>query len=144
MKYRGVIALYDTKANHGHREQEHKKILDRFGRRYDRYNRSLVDRIEDLLDPSFLMDWKLLLADNNRGKRGHPYRTPNAFITFLAKLRAVYNVPFRSLEGIARIFARITGIATVCYTSIFRRIRKIVPAIPDSQGKPVGCAAVML
>ena len=98
-------------------------------RRYDRYNRSLVDRIEDLLDTSFLMDWKLLLADNNSGKRGHPYRTPNAFITFLAKLRAMYSIPFRSLEGIARIFARITGIATVCYTSIFRRIRKIVPAI---------------
>ena len=109
-------------------------------RRYDRYNRSLVDRIEDLLDTSFLMDWKLLLADNNSGKRGHPYRTPNAFITFLAKLRAVCNVPFRSLEGIARISARITGIATVCYTSIFRRIRRIVPSIPDSHGEPVDCA----
>ena len=109
-------------------------------RRYDRYTRSLVDRIEDLLDPSFLMDWKLLLADNNRGKRDHPYRTPNAFITFLAKLRAMYSIPFRSLEGIARIFARITGITAVCYTGIFRRIGKIVPAIPDSQGKPVDCA----
>jgi len=32
----------------------------------------------------------------------------------------------------------------VCYTSIFRRIRKIVPAIPDSHGKPVDCAAIML
>ena len=109
-------------------------------RRYDRYNSSLVDRIEDLFDPSFLIDWKMLLSDNNRGKRRHPYKTPNAFITFLVKLRALYNVPFRSLEGIARIFARITGITTVCYTSIFRRIRKITPAIPDSQGKPVDCA----
>ena len=27
------------------------------GRRHDRYNRSLVNRIEDLMDPSFLMDW---------------------------------------------------------------------------------------
>lgn len=42
------------------------------GRRHDRYNRSLVNRIEDLLDPSFLMDLKILLADNNREKRGHP------------------------------------------------------------------------
>jgi transposase, IS4 family len=109
-------------------------------RRYDRYNRSLVNRIEDLMDPSFLMNWRNLLADNNRGKRGHPYRTPNAFITFLAKLRAMYSIPFRSLEGIARIFARITGITAVSYTSIFRRIRKIVPSIPNSQGKPVDCA----
>ena len=33
------------------------------GRRHDRYNRSLVNRIEDLMDPSFLMDWKILLED---------------------------------------------------------------------------------
>ena len=109
-------------------------------RRYDRCNRSLVDRIEDLMDPSFLMNWKMLLADNNRGKRGHTYRTPNAFITFLAKLRAMYSIPFRSLEGIARIFTSITVITTVCYTSIFRRIRNIVPAIPDSKERPVDCA----
>ena len=100
------------------------------GRRHDRYNRSLVNRSEDLMDPSFLMDRKTLLEENNRGKRGHPYTTPNAFITFLAKLRTVYNIPFRSLEGIAGIFASITGIRTVSYTSIFRRIRKIAPQLP--------------
>jgi transposase len=109
-------------------------------RRFDKYNRSLVNRIEDLMDPSFLMNWRSLLEENNRGKRGHPYKTPNAFITFLAKLRAVYNVPFRSLEGIARIFARITGIAAVSYTSIFRRIRKIKPTIHDPPLKSVECA----
>ena len=84
-----------------------------------------------------LTDWKVLLEENNRGKRGHPFKTSNAFITLPAKLRAMYSVSFRSLEGIARIFARITGIATVCYTSIFRRIRKIVPTIHDSPGRPV-------
>jgi hypothetical protein len=109
-------------------------------RRHDRYNRSLVNRVEDLMDPSFLMNWKTLLEENNRGKRGHLFRTPNAFITFLAKLRALYVVPFRSLEGIARVLARVTGIRSVCYTSIFRRIRKIVPQLPYSQGKPVDCA----
>ena len=82
----------------------------------------------------------MLLKENNDCKRGHPYRTPSAFITFLAKLRAMYSISFRSLEGIARIFARITGITTVCYTSIFRRIRKIVPAISDSHGITVDCA----
>ena len=30
MKYRGVIGLYDTKANHGYREQKHKNTWDRF------------------------------------------------------------------------------------------------------------------
>ena len=66
-------------------------------RRFDRYNRSLVNRIDDLMDPSFLMDWKILLKENNEDKRGHPYRTPSAFITFLAKLRAMYSILFRSL-----------------------------------------------
>ncbi len=41
-------------------------------RSYDRYNRSLMDRIEDLLGPSFLMDWKLLLADNNTEREAIP------------------------------------------------------------------------
>ena len=106
-------------------------------RRFDMSNRSLVNRIEDLIDPSFLMDWKVLLKENNEGRRGYPYRTPSAFITFLTKLREMYSIPFWSIEGIARIFARITGITTVCYTSIFRRIRKIVPAISDFHGIPV-------
>ena len=53
-------------------------------RSYDRYNRSLVNRIEDLLDPSFLMYWKLLLNENDMNKVGHPFTTPNAFISFLA------------------------------------------------------------
>jgi transposase len=109
-------------------------------RRHDRYNRSLVNRIEDLMDPSFLLNWKVLLEENNRGKRGHPYATPNAFITFLAKLRAVYSIPFRSLEGVARIFSRITGIRSVCYTNIFRRIRRITPKLTNPGGKPVDCA----
>jgi len=88
------------------------------------YNRSLVNRVEDLMDPSFLMNWNVLLEEINRGKHGHPFRAPNAFITFFAKLRALYGVPFRSLEGIARVFSRISGIRSGCYTSIFRRIRK--------------------
>ncbi len=89
------------------------------------------------MNQSFLMNRKNLLDENNHGKRGYPYQTPNAFISFHVKFRVMDSVPFRSLDGIARIFATITGIATVCYTSIFRRIRKMVPAIPDSPGKPV-------
>ena len=93
-------------------------------RRFDRYNRSLVNRIEDLMDPSFLMDWKVLLQENNEGKRGHPYRTPTAFIIFLAKLRAMYNISFRSLIGIEKIFSRITSIRSVCCGDIFFRIEE--------------------
>ena len=41
-------------------------------RMYVRYNRPFVNRIEDLMDPSFLMVWRMLLEENNHGKRGHP------------------------------------------------------------------------
>ena len=75
-------------------------------RRYDRYNRSLVDRLEDLMDPSFLMNWRTLLADNNSGKRGHPYRTPNAFITFLANILAIPSSDLKGMLYIALSFAR--------------------------------------
>ena len=105
-------------------------------RRHDRYNRSPVNRIEDLLDPSFLRNWKTLLEENNKGKRGRPFVTPKAFMAFLAKFRAAYGIPFRSLEGIARI----TGIRSICYTNIFRRIRDIKPTLPSMTGKPVDCA----
>ena len=33
------------------------------------------------------------------------YKTPDAFITFLAKTGAMYSIPFSLLEGIAQIFA---------------------------------------
>lgn len=36
----------------------------------DKYNRSLENRVIDLLDPSFLMNWKVLLEENNLGKKG--------------------------------------------------------------------------
>ncbi|GGM76533.1 hypothetical protein GCM10007108_13240 [Thermogymnomonas acidicola] len=68
--------------------------------------------------------------ESNGGKRKHPDRTPDTFITFLARLRAVYDVPYRPFESFARIFAKATGTATVSCTSIFRRIRKIVLELP--------------
>jgi hypothetical protein len=75
---------------------------------YVKYKRSLVKRIDDLMDLSFSMDWKALLCVNNTGKRGHPFTTQNAFITFPAKLREMYSVIFRSIYVIARIFSIIT------------------------------------
>ena len=126
MKYRGAICCYDTT----------RRYWVGSNRRHDRYNRSLVNRVKDLMDPSFLLNWRLLLEENSRGKMGYPFRIPNAFITFLAKLWTVYNVPFRSLVGINRIFSRITGIRSVCHANIFRGIRKIVSQLPDTATIP--------
>ena len=59
------------------------------------------------MNPSFLMNWRNLRDHNNMEERGYPYRTPNVFMTFLAKLMAMYSIPFRSLKEILGIFARI-------------------------------------
>ena len=67
-----------------------------------------MNRIEDLTDLSFSMDCKALLDVNISGKRDHPFKIQNAFITFPAKLREMYSVIFRSIYVIARIFSIIT------------------------------------
>jgi hypothetical protein len=142
MKYRGTICCYDTTTNHCYKWQKHKKIEDI---RSDQAEGKIgiTDPCEQDIGsygPTISHGPENLLEVNNHGKRGRPCQKPNAFITFLFKLRAKYSVAFRSLEGITRIFARITSITTVCHTSIFRRIRNIVPTIHDSNGRPVECA----
>ncbi len=107
-------------------------------RRWDRYNRSLVDRVHDLLNPGFLQHWRILLEEINRGKRGRPFKTPNAFILFLAKIRAMFGVPFRTLQALARIISSATGIPCLSYSRIFKRIRSIRPALDPVTGKMDG------
>ena len=45
-----------------------KRYYTSSNRRRDRHNKSLVNRIENLIDVSSLMDWKALLEENNMGK----------------------------------------------------------------------------
>ena len=50
-----------------------------------------------------------------------------------AEIRAIFNASFRSLESYMRIFQEILGIPRISYSSIFRRIRKImVPEIMNA------------
>ena len=66
--------------------------------RWDRYNRSLVDRVYDLLNTESMKNWMILLAEINSGKRGRLFKVPNTIVLILAKLRALFNIPFRSLD----------------------------------------------
>ena len=91
-------------------------------RRWEKYNESLVDRIEYLTDLSFIKDYDTLLEEKNKGKIGHPYKVPDALIMYLARLRSIFNVPFRSLEGMLRSLAIIANIKSISYSEIFRRI----------------------
>lgn len=66
------------------------------------YNEGLVKRGEFLLDFSFFKDWKESLAIVNRAKRGRPFEYPDCFILFFLRLKGIFKIDYRTLEGIAR------------------------------------------
>ena len=93
---------------------------------WSKYNPSLVRRIDILMDTSFLDSWKDDLGKENDGKVGHPYEYPQEFFVFLSKVRELWNVPFRELEGFVRKLSELTGkFKPLSYVSIFQRIRGI-------------------
>ena len=94
------------------------------------YNESLVRRMKDILDLRDMENYSHDLKKQNRRKNGRPSILPDKIIEILARIRAVFNASFRSLESYMRIFREILGIPRISYSSIFRRIRKIrVPEI---------------
>jgi hypothetical protein len=103
-------------------------------RRWDRYNRSLVNRVYDLLNPESMKNWMLLLREINNGKRGRPFKVPHTIVLILAKLKALFNIPFRSLESIARVISSITGMPAISYSRIFKRIRNIKALLDTMSG----------
>ena len=93
---------------------------------WPKYNSSLVKRIDVLLDTSFLDSWEDSLGTENKGKVGRPYEYPEEFFLFLSKMRALWNIPFRALEGFIRMLSKLTGkFRPLSYVAIFQRIRSI-------------------
>lgn len=66
------------------------------------YNEGLVKRGEFLLDFSLFKDWKGELRLLNEGKRGRPFEFPGSFILFFNRLKFLFKIDYRTLEGIAR------------------------------------------
>jgi len=73
-------------------------------RNWSKYNRSRVDRMHSLLDINSLSKWKYSLEEENKCKRGRPFKVPDVLINPLAKIRSIHSIPFRSLESILKIF----------------------------------------
>ena len=109
-----------------HGENSNKRI-------WSLYNESLVRRMKDILDLKDMENYRHELKKQNRKKNGRPFILPDRIIEILARIRAVFNASFRSLESYMRIFQEILGIPRISYSSIFRRIRKImVPEIMNA------------
>ncbi|MEM0141628.1 MAG: transposase [Thermoplasmatales archaeon] len=94
---------------------------------WSKYNTSLVSRIDVLMDTSFLNSWNDDLKRENDRKVGHPYEYPQEFFIFLSKVRELWNVPFRELEGFVRKLSELTGkFRPLSYVTIFYRTRSIL------------------
>jgi hypothetical protein len=81
--------------------------------------------MKDILDLKDIENYRHDLRIQNRGKNGRPFMIPDRIIEILARIRAVFNASFRSIESYTRIFQEILGVPRISYTSIFRRIRRI-------------------
>ena len=62
------------------------------------YNDSLVRRMKDILDLNGIENYNDDLKKQNRKKNGRPFILPDKIIEILARIRAVFNVSFRSLN----------------------------------------------
>ena len=79
------------------------------------------------------------MEEKNNGKIGHPYKVPDALIMYLARLRSIFNIPFRTLEGMLRSLAIIANIKSISYSEIFRRIRRIKPVLNNNINNKLDC-----
>lgn len=66
------------------------------------YNEGLVKRGEILLDFELFSTWNEELRERNEDKAGRPYEYPDSFIYFLLRLKGIFKIDYRSLEGITR------------------------------------------
>jgi hypothetical protein len=66
---------------------------------WNKYNPSLVQRINVLMVTSFLNTWRDDLERENEGKVGRPYEYPEEFFLFLSKIRSLCN----ALQGAGSI-----------------------------------------
>ena len=110
-----------------HGENSNKRI-------WSLYNESLVRRMKDILDLKDMENYWHELKKQNMKKNGRPFILPDKIIEILARIRAVFNASFRSLESYMRIFQEILGIPRISYSSIFRRIRKIIGTFRSESG----------
>ena len=64
------------------------------------YNDGLVKRGELLFDMKIFKNWNNELLAMNEGKVGAPYRYPDSFIYFLIRLKSIFQMDYRSMQGI--------------------------------------------
>lgn len=78
------------------------------------------------MDTSFLDTWTDDLERENEGKVGRLCEYHQEFFVFLSKMKSLWNVQFKELEGFVRKLSELTGtFKPLSYVAIFQRIRSI-------------------
>ena len=105
-------------------------IVEQIMKVWTRY-KNYISAMDDFLDYSAFSRWRELLEENNYNKRGRPYKIPGIVILYLARLRELSGMPFRQLETEMHNLSKIFRFPEISFTSIYRRVRKIVPEIEN-------------
>jgi len=99
------------------------------------YSKKYINAMNDFIDSSAFNRWNELLKENNYNKKGRPFKIPGIVIMYLAKLRGLRGISFRQLQSELHNLSKIYKFPEITFTSIYRRIRKIIPEITsDNNG----------
>jgi Transposase DDE domain len=82
----------------------------------------LVKRGEFYLDIEFVESWDEDTKRMNRGKRGRPFRYPEAFIAWMSVVHVFFCMPYRQMQGFAERLSRFIPLKSADYTTLFKRI----------------------
>lgn len=91
------------------------------------YNDGLVKRGEILFDLDVFKNWNERLKRMNQNKVGLPYRYPETFILILLRLKSIFQIDYRTLEGIAKkllLFIPECKQVAPDYTTLHSRLKK--------------------
>lgn len=91
------------------------------------YNEKLVKRGEILFDFDLFRNWSKELVLMNEDKAGRPYKFPQSFIEFLLRLKCIFKIDYRTLEGIAQKLVRFISerLTSPDYTTLQVRFSKL-------------------
>ncbi|MEM4160753.1 MAG: transposase, partial [Thermoplasmata archaeon] len=97
-------------------------------------NERLVKRGEVYVNMEWVKNWEREIEEMNKTKRGRPYQYPQSLILFAAYVYVGLALSFRELEGFLRNLLKIAKRECPDYTTLFRRIRAIVPEVGKTLG----------
>lgn len=109
-------------------------IISRYYNYRRGYSENYVFAIDDFLDNRIFNRWRVVLEENNYRKKGRPYKIRGIAILYLVKLRELRGILFMQLQSNLHNLSMEFKFPEMPFTSIYRRIRKIILEITSNNG----------